>query len=57
MTNQSRVRALEVLPRPERIREELSHRVREVKLLRQMLRLSERVSVELRARQKKACNE
>jgi hypothetical protein len=51
MTDQSRGRALEVLPRPERIREELSHRVREVKLLRQMLRLSQRVSIEFRARQ------
>ena len=46
MTDQSLGGALEVLPRPERIREHLARHVREARLLRQMLRLSERVSAE-----------
>jgi len=57
MTDQSRGRALEVLPRPERIRQELARHVREAQLLRQMLRLSERVSAERCRRREGATDE
>ena len=50
MTDQT-YRTLESIPRPDRIRQDLARRAREVRLLRQLLKLSERIAAAERSRE------
>lgn len=50
MPDASQIKLLDNLAKPSEIREQLANHVRELRLLRQMLRPSERVTAELRAR-------